>query len=77
MRNMKNLLKYMDSKNLMINDILIQKFNIPPAEAGGNSKTKGNSKISIIKLKDIPNSRGYKINRIGFSPNLKKNTQEF
>ena len=52
-------------------------IKIPPAEAGGNSKTKGNSKISIIKLKDIPNSRGYKINRIGFSPNLQKNTQEF
>ena len=52
-------------------------IKIPPAEAGSNSKTKGNSKISIIKLKDIHNSKGYKINRIGFSPNLKKNTQEF
>ena len=47
MRNMKNLLKYMDSKNLMINDILIQKFNIPPAEAGGNSKKNNCQSIFI------------------------------
>ena len=47
-------------------------IKIPSIKAGGNSKTKGNSKISIIKLKDINNSRGYKIKRIRFSPNLKK-----
>ena len=41
-------------------------IKIPPAEAGGNLKTKGNSKITIIKLNDIHNSRGYKIKRIGF-----------